>query len=67
MALMRTCGKCGWQRRRWPRRCPRCRSGAADRAETATDAGELAADLGVFGWIARGFAAVTRLVLRLLN
>ncbi|GAA2991547.1 hypothetical protein Sfulv_01790 [Streptomyces fulvorobeus] len=63
---MTTCGKCGAQRRRWPRRCARCRSGP-DRADVAADAGEVAAELGAFGWIGRGIAGILRMLLRAVD
>ncbi|WP_329378128.1 hypothetical protein [Streptomyces sp. NBC_01716] len=60
---MAMCRKCGTRKRRWPRSCPRCRSGA-DRADTAADVAELAVETGLLGWIARGVTAAVRLVLR---
>ncbi|MET8176677.1 hypothetical protein [Streptomyces clavifer] len=63
---MRMCKKCGARKRRWPRSCSRCHS-ASDRAETVADVAEVAVEIGVLGWIARGGVAVVRLVLRALN
>ncbi len=57
------CKKCGEQKRRWPRSCARCRSGAA-RADVAADAVELAGEAGLLGWIGRGAIGLVRLVLR---
>ncbi|MBT2895536.1 hypothetical protein HET64_02380 [Streptomyces sp. McG3] len=67
---MATCKKCGARKHRWPRSCSRCRSGVADKAdkgETAMDAAELATEVGLLGWIARGFMAVVRMALRAIG
>ncbi|MFJ9111988.1 hypothetical protein [Streptomyces sp. NPDC102283] len=39
----------------------------ADKGETAMDAAELAAEVGLLGWIARGLMAVVRLALRAIG
>ena len=64
---MAKCEKCGARKRRRPRSCPRCRSESADRAETAVDAAELAAELGLLGWIGRGVMTMVRLALRAIG
>lgn len=67
---MTTCKKCGARKRRWPRSCSRCRSGVVDKADkgqTTMDAAELAAEVGLLGWIARSFMAVVRMALRAIG
>ncbi|TXS10000.1 hypothetical protein EAO68_24375 [Streptomyces sp. wa22] len=64
---MTKCKKCGTRRRRWPRSCSRCRSTSSDRAETAVEAAELAAELGLLGWIGRGVMTMVRLALRAIG
>ncbi|MGW6286763.1 hypothetical protein [Streptomyces sp. NPDC055107] len=39
----------------------------ADKGETAMDTAELAAEVGLLGWIARGFMAVVRMALRAIG
>ncbi|MEV6474589.1 MULTISPECIES: hypothetical protein [unclassified Streptomyces] len=39
----------------------------ADKGETAMDAAELATEVGLLGWIARGFMAVVRMALRAIG
>ncbi|QEU76864.1 hypothetical protein CP967_30740 [Streptomyces nitrosporeus] len=63
---MATCEKCGGRKRRRPRSCPRCRSGA-DRAETGADVAELVVETGLLGWVGRGVTGMMRLVLRVLD
>ncbi|MGW1599671.1 hypothetical protein [Streptomyces eurythermus] len=63
---MAVCERCGERKRRRPRSCSRCGSGW-DRADTAADVTELAAETGMFGWIGRGVAGVARLVARALD
>ncbi|TXL88099.1 hypothetical protein EW053_19805 [Streptomyces sp. IB2014 016-6] len=63
---MTRCKKCGARKRRWPRPCSRCRAGD-DTLETATDAAELAAEVGLFQWIVRGAVGVVRLLARALG
>ncbi|MFG3133582.1 hypothetical protein [Streptomyces tendae] len=63
---MATCKKCGADKRRWPRSCPRCRTGS-DRMDAAADAADVAVQSGLFGWIWRGVVSMVRLVLRALN
>ncbi|MDF6019827.1 hypothetical protein [Streptomyces sp. JH34] len=64
---MAKCKKCGARKRRWPRSCSRCRTGSSDRAETAVEAAELAAELGLLGWIGRGVMTMVRLALRAIG
>ncbi|NJQ02164.1 hypothetical protein [Streptomyces zingiberis] len=60
---MTNCEKCGADKRRWPRSCPRCRAGRR-REKAAGGAADLALPAGVLEWLWRGVAGAARAVLR---
>ncbi|GAA3869986.1 hypothetical protein [Streptomyces sedi] len=67
---MAKCVKCGADKRRWPRSCPKCRHGAGrrdDATDTAATATDLAASAGLFGGIWRGVMTAVRWVVRALT
>lgn len=63
--VMTMCEKCGAEKRRWSRSCPRC--SPRSRRETAADAADLAVPAGLFEWMWLGAKSAVRLVLRALN
>lgn len=63
---MTICKKCGARKRRWPRSCSACGSGAG-RSAAGDGAADVAVHAGLFDWVGRGVTAVVRLVLRLFH